>query len=87
MEAAAYGYVALAVRVGRTAGVVQKTWQESAQAARRQQEEQAAKTGGAKAAHRAAADEKRGEQILNRTATDAAKDAEEGVDVAADVAA
>ena len=87
VEVAAYGYVALAVRVGRTANEVQKTWQESAQAARRQQEEQAAKTGGTQAAHKVASDEKNGEQILSRTATDAAKDAEEGVDVAADAAA
>lgn len=87
VEAAAYGYVALAIRTGRAANAAQKTWQESVQAALKQQEQQAARTGGARAARQVAADEKKGEQVLKRTEADAKSDAEKGVDVAADAAA
>ncbi len=87
VEAAAYGYVALAIKTGRAANAAQKTWQESVQAARKQQEQQAARTGGARAARQVAADEKKGEQVLKQTEEDAKSDAEKGADVAADAAA
>ena len=87
IEAAAYSYVAVAIRTGRAASAAQKTWQESVQAALKQQEQQAARTGGARAARQVAADEKKGEQVLKQTDEAAKSDAEKGVDVAADVAA
>lgn len=87
VEAAAYGYVALAIRTGRAANAAQKTWQESVQAARKQQEQRAAQTGGARAARQVAADEKKGEQVLTQTEKDAESDAEKGADVAASAAA
>ena len=82
VEGAAYGYVALAIKTGRAADAVQSTWQESVQAARRQQEQQAARSGGASAARQMATDERKGENILNRTATDVAEDVGKDVDAA-----
>lgn len=87
VEAAAYGYVAVAIRTGRAANAAQETWQKSVQAARKQQEQRTAQTGGARAARQVAADEKKGEQVLKQTEEDAKSDAEKGVDVAADAAA
>ena len=83
MEAAAYGYVALAIKTGKTADAVQKAWQEDVQAARLQQERQAGRTGGPDAAREMAMAERKGENILNNTAKDVAGDVEKDVQAVA----
>ena len=86
VEAAAYGYVALALQTGRAANTVQKTWQESVEDARRQQEQRAAQAGGPRAARRVTAEEKKGEQVLKQTEADVEGDAEQAADVAGSAA-
>lgn len=83
VEVAAYGYVALAIKTGKTADAVQKAWQESVQAARLQQERQAGRTGGPEATREMAMAERKGENILNQTAKDVAGDVEKDVEAVA----
>lgn len=86
IKTAAYGYVALAIKTGRVADTVQKTWQESVEAARTQQIQQAKQAGGKSAARRTATDERKGENILKGVEKDVAQDAAKDVATAAEAA-
>ena len=68
MQAAAYGYVALAVKTQEVIGPVRQSWQKSVEEAQKKLEQQAAQAGGAPAARREASEAKQGEQTLKKDA-------------------
>ena len=68
MQAAAFGYVALAVKTQEVINPVRQSWQKSVEEAQQKLEQQAAQAGGAPAARREASEANQGEQTLKKDA-------------------